>query len=94
MIDVNYPCILTTTIFAESSRWDRAPRRPSGAFRRGLGEALIVPAFYSASLRPVALRVPAQAYLAWAFERLGTHRDLFALPLEKLTPAPFKKSLR
>jgi hypothetical protein len=28
-----------------------------------------------------ALRVPAQAYLAWAFERLGTHRDIFDLPL-------------
>lgn len=40
-----------------------------------------------------ALRVPAQAYLAWAFERLGTHRDVFGLPLEALTPAAFKKSL-
>jgi len=40
-----------------------------------------------------ALRVPAQAYLAWAFERLGTHRDLFALPLEAVTPAAFKKTL-
>ncbi len=37
--------------------------------------------------------VPAQAYLAWAFERLGTHRDVFALPLEALTPAAFKKTL-
>ncbi len=37
--------------------------------------------------------VPAQAYLAWAFERLGTHREVFALPLEDLTPAAFKKSL-
>lgn len=33
--------------------------------------------------------VPVQAYLAWAFERLGTHRDVFALPLEALTPAAF-----
>jgi hypothetical protein len=41
-----------------------------------------------------ALRVPAQAYLAWAFERLGTHRDVFGLPLEELTPAAFKKTLR
>jgi transposase len=41
-----------------------------------------------------ALRVPAQAYLAWAFERLGTHRDVFDLPLEALTPAAFKKSLK
>jgi len=40
-----------------------------------------------------ALRVPAQAYLAWAFERLGTHRDFFELPLEMLTPAAFKKTL-
>lgn len=41
-----------------------------------------------------AQRVPAQAYLAWAFERLGTHRDVFNLPLEQLTPAAFKKTLR
>ena len=40
-----------------------------------------------------ALRIPAQAYLAWAFERLGTHRDVFDLPLEALTPAAFKKTL-
>ena len=40
-----------------------------------------------------ALKVPAQAYLAWAFERLGTHRDLFDMPLEALTPAAFKKTL-
>ena len=40
-----------------------------------------------------ALRVPAQAYLTWAFERLGTHRAVFDLPLEKLTPAAFKKAL-
>ena len=40
-----------------------------------------------------ALRVSAQAYLAWAFERLGTHRDVIDLPLEALTPAAFKKTL-
>lgn len=40
-----------------------------------------------------ALKVPAQAYLSWAFERLGTHRDMFNLPLEALTPAAFKKAL-
>jgi transposase len=40
-----------------------------------------------------ALRVPAQAYLAWAFERLGTHHDVFDLPLEAMTPAAFKKTL-
>ncbi|MCG5051503.1 MAG: transposase [Myxococcales bacterium] len=37
--------------------------------------------------------VAAQAYLAWAFERLGTHRDVFGLPLDALTPAAFKKTL-
>ena len=37
--------------------------------------------------------VPVQAYLAWAFERLGTHRDVFALPLDAMTPAAFKKTL-
>ena len=36
---------------------------------------------------------PAQAHLTWAFDRLGTHRDLFALPLEEMTPAAFKKTL-
>jgi hypothetical protein len=40
-----------------------------------------------------ALRVSAQAYLAWAFEQLGTHRAVFDLPLEALTPAAFKKTL-
>jgi hypothetical protein len=37
--------------------------------------------------------VPAQAYLTWAFERLSTHRDVFDLPLEDMTPAAFKKTL-
>jgi len=37
--------------------------------------------------------VPVQAYLTWAFERLGTHRDVFNLPLEAMTPAAFKKTL-
>lgn len=37
-----------------------------------------------------AVGVPAQAYLCWAFERLGTHRDVFDLPLEAMTPAAFK----
>jgi transposase len=36
--------------------------------------------------------VPVQAYLAWAFERLGTLRDVFGLRLED-TPAAFKKTL-
>ncbi len=39
-----------------------------------------------------ALAVPAQAYLAWVFDRLGTHRDVFGLSPEELTPAAFKKS--
>jgi transposase len=39
-----------------------------------------------------AQRVPAQAYLAWAFERLGTHRAVFDLPLGAITPAAFKKT--
>jgi transposase len=37
-----------------------------------------------------AVKVPVQAYLAWAFERLGTHRDVFGLALDELTPAAFK----
>ena len=39
-----------------------------------------------------ATGVPIQAYLAWAFERLGTHRDLFGLDLGDLTPAAFKSA--
>ena len=37
-----------------------------------------------------AIGVPVQAYLAWAFERLGTHRDHFGLELHEITPAAFK----
>jgi len=37
--------------------------------------------------------VPTQAYLTWAFERLGTHRDQFGLAAEQLTPAAFKATL-
>jgi transposase len=37
--------------------------------------------------------VPIQAYLAWAFERLGTHRDVFGMNIDDLTPAAFKRSL-
>ncbi len=37
-----------------------------------------------------AIGVPVQAYLAWAFERLGTHREKFGLALEEITPAAFK----
>lgn len=40
-----------------------------------------------------AVGVPVQAYLTWAFERLGTHRDVFGLRPEELTPAAFEKTL-
>jgi len=40
-----------------------------------------------------AQNVSPQHYLAWAFERLGTHRDVFNLPLEDLTPAAFRISI-
>lgn len=40
-----------------------------------------------------AIGVPAQAYLAWAFDRLGTHRDLFGLTLDEMTPDAFKMTL-
>ena len=35
--------------------------------------------------------VPVQAYLAWAFERLGTHRDAFNLSAEEMTPSAFER---
>ena len=41
-----------------------------------------------------SLGVPALAYLAWAFERLGTHRDLYGLELADVTPAAFKRRRR
>jgi len=34
-----------------------------------------------------------QAYLAWAFDRLGTHREVFQIALEEITPVAYKKSL-
>ena len=40
-----------------------------------------------------AIGVPVQAYLTWAFERLGTHRDQFKLELLEMTPAAYKHSL-
>jgi hypothetical protein len=40
-----------------------------------------------------AIGVPVQAYLTWAFERLGTHRDQFGLELHEMTPAAYKQSL-
>lgn len=40
-----------------------------------------------------ALGVPTQAYLTWAFERPGTHRHVFGLAVEQITPAAFKATL-
>jgi hypothetical protein len=37
-----------------------------------------------------AIGAHVQPYLAWAFERLGTHREQLGLPLEPLTPAASK----
>jgi hypothetical protein len=37
-----------------------------------------------------ALGVPVQAYLSWAFDRLGTHREAFGLALADITPDAFK----
>jgi hypothetical protein len=39
-----------------------------------------------------ALGVPLQAYVTWAFGRLSTHRDVYALPLEQPAPAVFKRA--
>ena len=39
-----------------------------------------------------AIGVPVQAYLTWAFERLGTHREVFDLDLDAMTPAAFARS--
>jgi hypothetical protein len=39
-----------------------------------------------------AIGVPAQRYLAWAFEHLGTHRDEFNLSIDELTPAAFRRA--
>lgn len=37
-----------------------------------------------------AIGVPVEAYLVWAFERLGTHREYYGVALEQITPAAFK----
>lgn len=37
--------------------------------------------------------VPVQAYLAWVFERLGTHRDTFNLSPTDLTPAAYRRQM-
>ena len=39
------------------------------------------------------LGIDIQAYLTWAFERLGTHRAKFDLPASQLTPAAYKAQL-
>lgn len=39
------------------------------------------------------LGVDPQAYMCWAFQRLGTHRDLYQLGAEEVTPAAYKASL-
>ena len=39
------------------------------------------------------LGVNPEAYLTWAFERLGTHRTKHNLPASKLTPAAYKAHL-
>jgi hypothetical protein len=39
-----------------------------------------------------ALDVSALDYLAWAFDRLGTHRDIFGIPTAQLTPAAYKRA--
>jgi hypothetical protein len=45
-----------------------------------------------ATCRAQGVRV--QEYLTWAFERLGTHRDLYDLPVEALTPAAFRRATK
>jgi len=40
-----------------------------------------------------AIGVSALDYLAWAFDRLGTHREIFGLPIHELTPAAFKLAI-
>ena len=38
-----------------------------------------------------AIAVDPLAYMTWAFERLGTHREVFGLSAAELTPAAFKR---
>ena len=40
-----------------------------------------------------ALGVSALRYMAWAFQRLGTHRDLYNLDAVDVTPAAFVAAL-
>jgi transposase len=39
------------------------------------------------------LGLDVEAYLAWVFERRGTHRDEFGLSAAELTPAAYKEAL-
>lgn len=39
------------------------------------------------------LGVDPQAYFTWALERRGTHRDVFGLTAEQLTPAAYAATL-
>lgn len=38
-----------------------------------------------------AIDVDFRGYLAWAFTRLGTHRDVFGLSIDQLTPAAYRR---
>jgi len=40
-----------------------------------------------------AIGVEPQAYLAWAFTRLGTHRDVYGLNASEITPAAYAKAI-
>ena len=40
-----------------------------------------------------ALGIDAQAWLAWAFTRLGTHREDYGMTAAQLTPAQFARQL-
>ena len=40
------------------------------------------------------LRVDPQAYYTWALERVGTHRDVFGMTAEQLTPAAYVEAMR
>ena len=44
----------------------------------------------AATCRAIGLNL--QAYLTWVFDRVGTHKDVYAMPIEALTPAAFKVS--
>ncbi len=37
------------------------------------------------------LGIDTQAYIAWAFTRLGTHRDVYGLSAAELTPAAYAR---